>query len=238
MTQYQLMLPSMVYPQLPAVGGWMDYNHPNLLHDNSRSYAFISHSLATYPIAEPSIDNMQLARRTRRRTSPAELTVLESAYSICKRPSRETRLQIARKTGMSERSVQIWFQNRRSNENAKAKRSGLKSKSSSASNSPELSASEVIPLSSTASDTSISFSDPPATTNGNDSMNNLSPLQLPAQAITSEPRYVPLSHDLEAYKYYTVPVAASDEVLVPSSGSKSDVTLPPINVLLCQVEDI
>ncbi|KAK9235988.1 hypothetical protein V1525DRAFT_408408 [Lipomyces kononenkoae] len=82
--------------------------------DVTRStYAFISHSPSTYPLREPEIDNPPLARRKRRRTSPNELQILYSEFKRCPKPPRVTRIAIAERVGMTEKAVQIWFQNRR-----------------------------------------------------------------------------------------------------------------------------
>jgi homeobox protein YOX1/YHP1 len=78
-----------------------------------RSFAFISHSPSTFPSHEPAIDNAQLARRKRRRTSPGELAILQTEFSKGQTPNRAKRLEIAAKVNMTEKAVQIWFQNRR-----------------------------------------------------------------------------------------------------------------------------
>lgn len=78
-----------------------------------RSYAFISHSPSTYPTQEPSIDNAQLARRKRRRTTPKELAILHEEFEQGSTPNRARREEIASKVDMTEKAVQIWFQNRR-----------------------------------------------------------------------------------------------------------------------------
>lgn len=79
----------------------------------SRDFAFISHSPATYPSQEPSIDNALLARRKRRRTSPHELAILNLEFLLGSTPNKVRRGEIAAKVNMSEKAVQIWFQNRR-----------------------------------------------------------------------------------------------------------------------------
>lgn len=80
----------------------------------SRSdYAFISHSPSTYPQAEPNIDNAQLARRKRRRTSAMELSILEDEFSKNPKPNKEQREEVSKRVGMTEKAVQIWFQNKR-----------------------------------------------------------------------------------------------------------------------------
>lgn len=78
-----------------------------------RSFAFISHSPSTFPLQEPAIDNAQLARRKRRRTSPGELAILQAEFTIGSTPNRARREIIAKKVNMTEKAVQIWFQNRR-----------------------------------------------------------------------------------------------------------------------------
>ncbi|RLV85153.1 Homeobox protein YOX1 [Meyerozyma sp. JA9] len=80
---------------------------------NSKAFAFISHSPATYPSQEPSIDNAPLARRKRRRTSPNELAILNREFQSGSTPNKLRRLEIANMVSMTEKAVQIWFQNKR-----------------------------------------------------------------------------------------------------------------------------
>ena len=80
---------------------------------DNKAYAFISHSLATFPLQEPSIDNAPLARRKRRRTSPHELNILNQEFALGTTPNKSRRIQIAKKVSMTEKAVQIWFQNKR-----------------------------------------------------------------------------------------------------------------------------
>lgn len=79
----------------------------------SKAYAFISHSPATFPNQEPSIDNAPLARRKRRRTSPNELSILNKEFEIGSTPNKPRRIEIAKRVSMTEKAVQIWFQNKR-----------------------------------------------------------------------------------------------------------------------------
>lgn len=81
--------------------------------NDTKAYAFISHSPVTFPSQEPSIDNAPLARRKRRRTSPTELNILNNEYKLGTTPNKARRLEIAAKVSMSEKAVQIWFQNKR-----------------------------------------------------------------------------------------------------------------------------
>ncbi|KAH3667311.1 hypothetical protein OGAPHI_002960 [Ogataea philodendri] len=78
-----------------------------------KSFAFISHSVSTFLSSEPDIDNARLARRKRRRTSPAELAILQSEFEKGNTPNKMRRLEIAAKVDMTEKAVQIWFQNKR-----------------------------------------------------------------------------------------------------------------------------
>lgn len=60
-----------------------------------------------------SINDKDLTRKKRRRTSPMELHILEEEFSRCSKPSKTIREDIARRVDMTEKAVQIWFQNRR-----------------------------------------------------------------------------------------------------------------------------
>jgi hypothetical protein len=77
----------------------------------SPTYAFISTTSTTYhpenPLENAIIDNPELVRRRRRKTSARELEVLEMAFRECDKPSKEVREEIARKTGMDGKAVQV-----------------------------------------------------------------------------------------------------------------------------------
>jgi homeobox protein YOX1/YHP1 len=81
--------------------------------DDSKSFAFISHSQETFLSNEPDIDNARLARRKRRRTSPTELAILQNEFKKGTTPNKQRRIQIANRVDMTEKAVQIWFQNKR-----------------------------------------------------------------------------------------------------------------------------
>lgn len=83
------------------------------LEDESKSFAFISHSQETFLLNEPDIDNARLARRKRRRTSALELNILNEEFKLGPTPNKQRRLLIAQKVDMTEKAVQIWFQNKR-----------------------------------------------------------------------------------------------------------------------------
>ncbi|AMD21618.1 HFL238Wp [Eremothecium sinecaudum] len=89
--------------------------------NNKRSFAFISHFLDTFLSQEPSIDNAPLARRKRRRTSKHELLILQQEFAQCRTPSKEKRIELANRCNMTEKAVQIWFQNRRQSTKKKIK---------------------------------------------------------------------------------------------------------------------
>ncbi|KAH9931118.1 homeobox-domain-containing protein [Epithele typhae] len=58
------------------------------------------------PPAEP-------IKKKRKRADPEQLKVLNETYNRTAFPSTEERMELAQKLGMSARSVQIWFQNKR-----------------------------------------------------------------------------------------------------------------------------
>lgn len=81
--------------------------------EKKKEFAFISHSQETFPSKEPSIDNAPLARRKRRRTSKNELNILQAEFEACSTPDKQKRIELAQRCSMSEKAVQIWFQNKR-----------------------------------------------------------------------------------------------------------------------------
>ncbi|CAI4364317.1 AIC_G0012870.mRNA.1.CDS.1 [Saccharomyces cerevisiae] len=86
---------------------------PTTRKEKKRSFAFITHSQETFPKKEPKIDNARLARRKRRRTSSYELGILQTAFDECPTPNKAKRIELSEQCNMSEKSVQIWFQNKR-----------------------------------------------------------------------------------------------------------------------------
>lgn len=88
-------------------------NIPTKKNNQDKIFAFISHSPQTFPLQEPFIDNAQLARRKRRRTTRHELSILQNEFELGPTPSRLRRQEIAAKVKMDEKAVQIWFQNKR-----------------------------------------------------------------------------------------------------------------------------
>lgn len=65
------------------------------------------------PILPTEEDEATLSRRKRRRTSPNELQVLDEEFARCMKPTKQQRREISRRLGMAEKSVRVWFQNRR-----------------------------------------------------------------------------------------------------------------------------
>jgi hypothetical protein len=54
-----------------------------------------------------------LIPKRRRRTTPAELAILETEFRANPRPDPQERARIAERLGMTVRAVQVWLQNRR-----------------------------------------------------------------------------------------------------------------------------
>jgi hypothetical protein len=72
-------------------------------------------------LEDPAFDKDPPRKRTR--TTPQQLAILEKSFSLNPSPNNRTREQLAHQLGMSERSIQIWFQNRRAKLKNQAKRS-------------------------------------------------------------------------------------------------------------------
>ncbi|KAL0096672.1 Homeodomain-like DNA binding domain-containing transcription factor, partial [Phycomyces blakesleeanus] len=49
----------------------------------------------------------------RKRASPSQLSVLNRVFNQTYFPSTELRIELGKQLGMSPRTVQIWFQNKR-----------------------------------------------------------------------------------------------------------------------------
>ncbi len=83
--------------------------------DTTEELSFISTSSTSFspedPLAAAVVDNKSLARRRRRKTSTRELEILEQAFRVDDKPIKEKRLQIAQKTGMTMKAVQVGFNN-------------------------------------------------------------------------------------------------------------------------------
>ncbi|GAA5999312.1 homeobox domain-containing protein [Rhodotorula paludigena] len=62
-----------------------------------------------------TLDNPLIPKK-RRRTTPAELAILEHEFRVNARPDPLERARIAERLGMTARAVQVWYQNRRQKE--------------------------------------------------------------------------------------------------------------------------
>ncbi|KAI7848584.1 homeobox domain-containing protein [Circinella umbellata] len=58
-------------------------------------------------------EQSQQQPKKRTRVTPSQLTILEETFAISATPDSKMRKQLAQKLQMPERSIQIWFQNRR-----------------------------------------------------------------------------------------------------------------------------
>ncbi|KAI8991491.1 homeobox domain-containing protein, partial [Mycotypha africana] len=61
----------------------------------------------------------------RTRASPEQLAILERTFAVNPSPNHRIREQLSHELGMSERSIQIWFQNRRAKVKTAIKRSNM-----------------------------------------------------------------------------------------------------------------
>jgi hypothetical protein len=67
-------------------------------------------------ITTPSLHERQQSvddSKKRTRVTPSQLTILEETFTVTATPDSKMRKQLASKLDMPERSIQIWFQNRR-----------------------------------------------------------------------------------------------------------------------------
>lgn len=129
---------------LPGFNNFMDNNtanstKPTFLGDSQPypsyhlQHYFPPHTehnnhLFSYPPPPPLIiphpfDKDISPPRKRTRTTPEQLAVLEKSFSVNPSPNNRVREQLALQLGMPERSIQIWFQNRRAKVKNQAKRS-------------------------------------------------------------------------------------------------------------------
>lgn len=61
--------------------------------------------------------------QTRKRISAQQTSILEAGYQRCAKPDKEYREELAEKTGLPPRTIQIWFQNRRAKAKSQQKNS-------------------------------------------------------------------------------------------------------------------
>lgn len=74
---------------------------------------------------EKSVTDLSSTPRKRTRATPEQLAILEKTFSLNPSPNNRVREQLSRELRMSERSIQIWFQNRRAKVKNIAKKSSM-----------------------------------------------------------------------------------------------------------------
>lgn len=101
-----------------ASAGLMAPQHQHQQQDPNR----LSHAGTPYsrPTPGTSYGTYEGAKPKRKRASPQQLTLLNNIFEMTYFPSSDLRLAIGKELDMGTRSVQIWFQNRRSLWRAKA----------------------------------------------------------------------------------------------------------------------
>ncbi|KAI7870368.1 homeobox domain-containing protein [Spinellus fusiger] len=80
---------------------------------------------STTPARESSNEDVSLSRK-RTRVTPSQLRILEDVFAASATPGSKMRKQLATQLDMSERSIQIWFQNRRAKVKTLQKRALLR----------------------------------------------------------------------------------------------------------------
>ncbi|KAG0666687.1 hypothetical protein C6P46_004354 [Rhodotorula mucilaginosa] len=95
------------------------------MHQHHSTFATAASDLASSSPLRPSHPHASYANGTqedplipkrRRRTTPAELAILEAEYRVKPRPDPIERAHLAERLGMTVRAVQVWYQNRRQKE--------------------------------------------------------------------------------------------------------------------------
>ncbi|KAI7883537.1 hypothetical protein K492DRAFT_205345 [Lichtheimia hyalospora FSU 10163] len=112
------------YPTSSYVAGDSQQPSPDdILNPQSFSQHQQQHG-QNQPQSSTTVENTPPPRK-RTRATPEQLAVLEKTFSVNPSPNNRVREQLSRELGMSERSIQIWFQNRRAKVKNMAKRSSL-----------------------------------------------------------------------------------------------------------------
>ncbi|CAF1399157.1 unnamed protein product [Adineta steineri] len=74
---------------------------------------------------QPTNESKIKHQRCRRTFTYYQIVELEKAFSYCKCPTKREHCELARRSGLNERQVRIWFLNRYSNEMGEGKHNRL-----------------------------------------------------------------------------------------------------------------
>ncbi|KAK4156871.1 hypothetical protein C8A00DRAFT_12224 [Chaetomidium leptoderma] len=96
---------------------------PDSSSAHSAPHAAYQESQPSHPDStSPSTDGGRHPRGKRNRTRPRDKQILEAAYAQDAKPDKAARLELANQIpSMTEKNVQIWFQNRRQNDRRKSR---------------------------------------------------------------------------------------------------------------------
>ncbi|KAK6385870.1 Homeobox protein yox1 [Exophiala oligosperma] len=89
--------------------------------DSQPQYAFEVDHPPIMSSSAPSSASKSGTKARRKRTSPQDHAILETAYQKNSKPDKAERVHIVSQVNMSEKEVQIWFQNRRQNDRRRSK---------------------------------------------------------------------------------------------------------------------
>lgn len=86
-------------------------NHSH--HHNSHHHRHHHHHYSSSAAAAAAAAHERALKAKRKRASPNQLVVLNRIFAQTYFPSTEIRIELGKQLGMSPRTVQIWFQNKR-----------------------------------------------------------------------------------------------------------------------------
>ncbi|CAO3612527.1 unnamed protein product [Cunninghamella blakesleeana] len=95
-------------------------------YHQQQNYSPLSSPTAS-PISSNKLSYYPPLKAKRKRASPTQLSVLNRVFNQTYFPSTELRIELGKQLGMSPRTVQIWFQNKRQSLRTKSRRSSLSS---------------------------------------------------------------------------------------------------------------
>ncbi|ORX59818.1 homeobox-domain-containing protein [Hesseltinella vesiculosa] len=101
---------------------------PTLYHCRQSS----TNTVSTPPVHQaqpmsPKASYYPPLKAKRKRASPSQLSVLNKVFNQTYFPSTEMRIELGKQLGMSPRTVQIWFQNKRQSLRSRTRRASLSS---------------------------------------------------------------------------------------------------------------